>query len=145
MEVTVNVVGLEGVEQTLANAGVKLAKKTIRRGLKAGAETMVAAILPKVPVLVEGTPQRKPGELRDAIKVKYKLSAKEEQGTAIIGPEWKAGDDDQSPGLYGLFVEVGSVHNIAKPYMRPGFDEAHNAALESFTEVVREGVATMNK
>lgn len=143
MDITVNVLDLEGVEGALRDAGPKLAKRALRAGLNAGADTMVAAVKALAPVLKEGTPQREPGELRDSIHSKIKLSAKEEKGYALIGPEYKKEDGSQSPGLYGLFVEFGSVHGDKQPFMRPGFDESNRAALDAFTAVMRQGVDSL--
>lgn len=143
MEIKVEVKGLQGVEDALAGAGPKLAKAALRKGLTAGGQVMLDAVKSLTPVAKKGTPQREPGELRDAMKIKVQLKAKEEAGYAIIGAEYKKEDGNQSPGVYDKFVEFGSVHGPAQPHMRPGFDEAKQAALDKFTEVMREGVNSL--
>jgi HK97 gp10 family phage protein len=148
MNITVDVQGLKGVENALAEAGPKLAKRVLRKGLTAGGQIMLDAVKALTPVAVEGTPQAKPGELRDSMTMKVKMSPKEESGTVVIGAEYKSADGNQSPGVYDSFVEFGSVHNPATPpkaHMRPGFDSSKNAALETFTEVMRAGVDTLDK
>lgn len=142
MNITVNVEGLKGLEDALAQAGPKLAKRALRKALNAGADVLVAAAKANAPVLKKGTPQRRPGELRDAIDKKVTLSAKQESGTAVIGPEYKKEDGDQSPGVYGFLVEFG-LHGPTQPFMRPGFDEANKAALDAFTEEMRAGVDSL--
>lgn len=142
MNVTVNVEGLKGVEDALAQAGPKIAKRALRKGLNAAGDIFVDAAKAKAPVLKKGTKQRRPGELRDSITKKVKLSPKEESGTVIVGPEYKKEDGDQSPGVYGLFPEFG-INGPTQPYMRPGFDEAHDAALAAFTEEMRAGVDSL--
>jgi HK97 gp10 family phage protein len=144
MDITVNVEGLKGLEDALAEAGPKFARKAVRKGLNAAGDVMLEAVKARTPVAKEGTPQRRPGELRDAMTKKIKMKPKEEAGYVIIGAEYKKADGNQSPGVYDKFVEFGSVHNIAKPHMRPGFDEAKDAALAAFVAVAKEGVESLN-
>jgi HK97 gp10 family phage protein len=144
MDIKVDVKGLQGVEDALAQAGPKIAKRALRKGLIVGGQVLLDAVKGLTPVAVEGTPQAKPGELRDAMAMKIKLSAKEQAGYAVIGAEYKKEDGNQSPGVYDPDVEFGSVHNpVPKPHMRPGFDQAKGAALDKFTEVMREGVDSL--
>jgi HK97 gp10 family phage protein len=146
MDLTVDVQGLKGVEDALAEAGPKLARRALRKGLLAGGRVFLDAVKELTPVAKEGTPQRTPGELRDAMTMKVKLSAKEEAGTVVIGAEYKKEDGNQSPAVYDHFVEFGSIHNpIPKPHARPAFDHAKQAALDAFTKVMREGVDTLDK
>lgn len=142
MNITVDIEGLKGVEDALAQAGQKLAKRAVRKGLVAGGNVLLDAIRPKVPVLLKGTPQKRPGELRDSLAMKVKLSPKEESGVVVIGPEYKKAEGRQSPGVYGLLVELG-LHGPAQPFMRPGFDEASKQALTAFTDVMRIAVDTL--
>ena len=136
MELTVDVQGLKGVEDALSEAGPKLAKRALRRGLLAGGTVMLDAIKPHVPVLS--------GALRDSLVMKVKMSPKEESGTVIIGPQFEKGADrNESPGLYGMFVEFGSIHGAAQPFMRPGFDGSNVQALEAFTAVLSEAVESL--
>jgi HK97 gp10 family phage protein len=139
MNITVNVAGLKGVEDALAQAGPKLAKRALRKGLDVAGDIFVDAAKAHAPVMKKGTPQRRPGELRDSIKKKTKLSAKQESGTTIVGPEYKKEDGKQSPGVWGFLVEYG-LHGPTQPFMRPGFDEANKAALDAFTAEMRAGV-----
>lgn len=142
MNLTVNIEGLKGIEDALAQAGPKIAKRALRKGLNAGADVLIAAAKAKAPVLQKGTPQKRPGELRDSITKKVTLSAKEESGTVVIGPEYKSDEGTQSPGVYGFIVEFG-LHGPTQPFMRPGFDEANKAALDVFTEEMRAGVDSL--
>ncbi|HTF64548.1 MAG TPA: hypothetical protein VK638_17840 [Edaphobacter sp.] len=144
MDIKVDVQGLKGLEDALASAGPKIARKVIRKGLNAAADVVLDAVKIHTPVLTKGTPQRRPGELRDAMVKKVTLSAKEESGVAIIGAEYKKADGNQSPGVYNTDVEFGSIHNpVPIPHMRMGFDESKNAALDAFVAVAKEGVESL--
>jgi HK97 gp10 family phage protein len=145
MEITVEVQGLKGVEAALEDAGPKLAKRALRKALRAGGQLMVDAAKARAPLLKEATKRRKPGDLRDSIGMKVALSAKQESGTVSVGPMRDRSKGKDSPGIWGMFVEFGSVHGAAQPFMRPGFDYSSQPALEAFTEVIREGVETLDK
>lgn len=147
MNLTVEVSGLKGVEDALSEAGPKLAKSILRKGLLEAAQFMVYGAKSRCPVAVEGTPQTKPGELRDAIGVSsVKLNGKKERASVKIGPKYDKKDGSQSPGVYGLFVEVGSVHNpTPKPFMRSTFDADAQTSLEKFTDVTRAALPELGK
>ena len=85
MEVTVEIVGLKGVEDALSQAGPKLAKRALRQALVAGADSFQAAAKKNAPILAKASPNRRSGELRDAIDIKVMLSGKQESGVARVG------------------------------------------------------------
>lgn len=145
MELTVEIKGLEGVEDALAQAGPTLAKRALRKALVAGGEVFRDGAKRRAPVLKQGTPQRRPGELRDAIDMRVNLTAKEEAGTVHVGPRREKGGGSQQPGVYGLFVELGTEKMRAQPYMRPAFDAEGAKAQEAFTAVMRAGVESLKK
>ena len=144
--VTVEVKGLKELEDSLSTLGHTLAKRALRQALKAGGEVLLEAVKRHCPVWQEATPQRRPGELRDALTAVIKLSGKEEKGTVTIGVKYDKADGSQSPAVYASFVEFGSIHNPhPKPFLRPGFDEAKDQALEKFEKVLSDGVKTLGK
>ena len=145
MDVTVKIEGLEELRRALQEAGPKLAKRAMRKALRKGAEVFVEAAKSRAPVLKEGTPQRRPGELRDSIDASIKLSTKEEKGVAHIGPKSEKGKGSQQPGVYGMFVEFGSVHGPAQPYMRPAFEGSRERALEVVQNEIRDGLEVLKK
>lgn len=145
MDVKVKIQGLENLREALQEAGPKLAKRCVRKGLKAGGQIFVDAAKAHAPILQKGTPQRRPGELRDSIDMNIKLSSKEDKGTAHIGPKIDKGKGSEQPGVWGMFVEFGSIHGAAQPYLRSAFAEAGERALEVFAETMREGVATLKE
>lgn len=146
METSVQISGLKGIEDALSSAGPKLARRALRKALKAAAQPLLDAAKAKAPVLPKATPDRQPGELRDSIDVEINLSGKQASGTAKIGPTYDKAKGQDSPGVYGRFVELGSIHNPhPEPFMRTAFDGVSEQALEKFTEVLSETVKTLNK
>jgi HK97 gp10 family phage protein len=144
MDVQVSITGLESLEKALENAGPKLAKAALRKGLKAAAQPLIDAAKSAAPVMTEGTPQRRPGELRDSIGLVTKLSSREENGTAHIGPMYDKKHGSDSPGVWGKFVEFGSIHNPQpNPFMRRAFDAAGKAALDKFSSVMKEALPVL--
>src|ERR1043166_720525 len=114
MDVKVHIEGLDKLESARRDAGPKLARKALRKALNAGGKVFEDAAKAKAPVLKEATPYRQPGELRDSIDTRVTLSTKEEAGTAHIGPKSQKGKGSQQPGVYGMFVEFGSIHGAAQ-------------------------------
>ena len=145
MEVKVELIGLKGVEDALSQAGPKLAKRSLRKALVAGADSFEAAAKKNAPVLAKASPNRQPGELRDAIDMTVKLSGKQESGIARVGIRRGKGNGSQSPSVWGSFVEFGSIHGAAQPFMRPAFAQAKTRAQEVFTDEIRKGVETLDK
>jgi HK97 gp10 family phage protein len=145
IEVTVKIEGLQEVEEALSQAGPKLARAAMRKALKRGGDVFLARAKQRAPILKKATPQRQPGELRDAITEVVKLTPKQEAGRARIGLKHDPAKGNQSPGVYGLFVEFGSVHNTAQPYMRPAYDSARQEAADVFAEEIRRGVESLKK
>jgi HK97 gp10 family phage protein len=145
MDIKIELAGLQGVEEALAQAGPKLAKRAVRKALKAGGEIFVEAAKQRAPVAQRGTPQRRPGELRDSITMTTKLSPREESGTVHVGAEYKKSEGEQSPGVYGRFVEFGSVHNQPHPFLRPAFDASVQEAQDAMTNVLRDEVGQIGK
>jgi len=145
MEVTVEIVGLKGVEDALSQAGPKLAKRALRKALVAGAELFEASAKKNAPVLAKATRRRRPGELRDAIDMSVKLSGKQESGVARVGIRRGKGKGPDSPAVWASLVEFGSIHGAAQPFMRPAFEQAKNRAQEVFTDEIRKGVETLGK
>ena len=145
MELTVEIVGLKGVEDALSQAGPKLAKRALRKALVAGADLFEAAAKKNAPILARASPNRRPGELRDAIDLTVKLSGKQESGVARIGIRRGKGNGSQSPAVWGSLVEFGSIHGAAQPFMRPAFEQAKTRAQEVFTDEIRKGVETLDK
>lgn len=146
MDFEVKIDGLKEVEEALQDAGPTLARKALRKALKEAAAPLVEAARANAPVLKEGTPQRRPGELRDSIGVVVKTSPKNGSATAQIGPLYDGKSEGDSPGVYGMWVEFGSIHNPKpNPYMRRAFDGVSKEALDKFTEVLKAAIPELEK
>ena len=145
MKVKVEIIGLKGVEDALSQAGPKLAKRALRKALVAGADSFETAAKKNAPVLAKASPNRRPGELRDAIDKTVKLSGKQESGIARVGIRRGKGKGSQSPSVWGSFVEFGSIHGAAQPFMRPAFEQAKTRAQAVFTDEIKKGVETLDK
>ena len=145
MKMTVEIEGLKGVEDALSQAGPKLAKRALRKALVAGADLFEAAAKKNAPVLAKATGRRQPGELRDAIDMTVKLSGTKESGVARVGISRSKGKGPDSPAAWASFVEFGSIHGAAQPFMRPAFEQAKNRAQEVFTDEIKKGVETLGK
>lgn len=134
---------LTGVDELVARLealGPKLARRAMRRALKAAGEVIADTARDECPVLPANAPNgRRPGELRDSIDAVVTLSSDGQRGTVKIGPTYDKADGNQSPGVYGTFVELGSVHNPhPQPFMRPAFDTEADEALAKISEVLKE-------
>ncbi len=145
MKMTVEIEGLKGVEDALSQAGPKLAKQALRKALVAGAEQFESAAKKNAPVLARATARRQPGELRDAIDMNVKLSGTQESGVARVGIRRGKEKGSDSPAVWGSFVEFGSIHGAAQPFMRPAFEQAKTRAQEVFTDEIKKGVETLGK
>jgi HK97 gp10 family phage protein len=142
--VTVQVRGLKQVQEALGAAGPALMRSAVLRALDAGAEVFLEGAKARCPVLAEATPHRQPGELRDAIAEVTTIDVRRETGRARVGLKYtNKGTED--PGVYGLFVEFGTRHMAAQPFMRPAYDAGRDEAISVFAEEIRQGVSELKK
>lgn len=131
-------VDLHGVEEDLLRLGPKIAKRLLRKALKAVGIVAVEAIKAHVPV--------DSGDLRDSIGYVIKTSGKQDSASMQIGPTYDkkaakaAKNTSESPGVYGMFVEFGVKSRKYKktPYMRPTFDVSADRWVQVFAENLRE-------
>ena len=74
-----------------------------------------------------------------------KLSGTQESGVARVGIRRGKEKGSDSPAVWGSFVEFGSIHGPAQPFMRPAFEQAKARAQEVFTDEIKKGVETLGK
>lgn len=109
---------LESVKKAVRNRAMKKAAEL-------GGTIMLAEIRSRAPVRRSGSrsggTNRKAGLLRSSIGMRVRLFRGKE-ARAQIGPSKEA--------FYGLFVEFGTVHAAARPFMRPAFDAKKKQAAD---------------
>jgi HK97 gp10 family phage protein len=135
MNTTVKIEGLKGIEDALAQFAPKLVKKSFREAAKAATAPQIRAAKALAPLLKKPHKGRRPGELRDSIGGTVTLSKRGVR--ARVGPRRVKGESNQTPGAWGLMVEVGSIHGAAQPYLRPAFDQTTGEAVDAFAGVLR--------
>jgi HK97 gp10 family phage protein len=138
--VTVEIKGLDELEQRLYDLPTKYAKRVMQRALKA-ANLWLEEIRANARVLT--------GWMKDHAKLEIRLSAREESGTAMVGftkeqnPE-RHGEHVPSAANEAFWTELGTVHQPARPFIRPAFDAKASAVLAEFTAVAREELDNFN-
>jgi HK97 gp10 family phage protein len=138
----VTITGGKELQLALQTAGPRLAREALGNALNAGADIFLGRAKERAPVLKTPTVRRRGGELRDAIAKTVHINAKGDAGTGRVGLAYEGGGS-QSPAVYGLWVEFGSVHNTPQPYMRPAFDEGKIDAAIAFAVEIRKGVDSL--
>lgn len=136
-KVTVKV-DLHGVEEDLLKIGPRIAKRLLRKAMKAVAVVAVEQIKALVPV--------DSGDLRESIGYTIKTKQSSDSAVLLIGPTFdktaikKGAGTTSSPGVYGMFVEFGvKAHKYTfKPYMRPTFDINADRWIQVFAENLKE-------
>lgn len=101
--------GFDRVEALLRQLPAKVARKEIVSGLRKGAKVIADDARSRAPVYAgKERPDRKPGQLRDSIKVRSARARSGSVGVNVITSEgWFIGDE-----FYGAFVEFG--HGIGR-------------------------------
>lgn len=78
----------------------------------------------------------KPGNLRRSLRFLPLRRTK----SVVIGPLLQKSGSGGVDGYYAHFVEYGTSHSAAKPYMRPAFDEQKPNVLERMRQVLSRRV-----
>jgi HK97 gp10 family phage protein len=140
---------LEGVSEQLLSLESKIARRLLRKSLKAVGVFWVEAVKSRVPIDT--------GALRDSIVAKvYTRKGKWTSGglpsgSVTVGPGYGVqrtdGKKSAPPGVYGMWVEFGlKAKKYPKhPFLRPTFDSTGSAAVDIFAETMRSGLAAAIK
>lgn len=108
------------VAAKLAELSKKLGQRTSQEALELGAERMRVA-------MVRNAPRRPPHpDMADHIVTSPLPLRAGETAAVAIGPDKRFS--------YGLFVELGTVHQAARPFLRPAFDSQRKNALDIIRE-----------
>lgn len=134
-KVTVKV-DLHGVEEELLQVGPRIAKRLLRRALRAVGKIAVENVKSHIEAVDTGA-------LRDSIDFVIKTSNSSDSATLEVGPTYdkktvKPGQ--KSPGVYGMFVEFGlkTKKYPRQPFMRPTFDTDAERWIQIFADGLRE-------
>jgi HK97 gp10 family phage protein len=119
MQVTCTIEGLPHMRAQFAELNNKVQRAVMRSALKQTGAVVVKAAKAKVPVLT--------GKLKKSIKSSVSVK---EGGLSYVDIGWG------KEAFWGLFVEEGTCHRGAHPFLRPALDENHPAILQTFTEAL---------
>lgn len=113
----------------------KLAKKMQRKAMRAAAKPVVATAKRAAPVQF--------GDLEDSIKARAIKRSRRRFGIRV-GTSWR---ESMFTGetFYGAFIEFGTTHMDAQPFMRPAFDENHDTVFRIFQQTAGALVAEAAK
>lgn len=148
--------GLQELKATLKDLPARLGERVVRGALRAAGEVIHEDAQSRVPILEEPDPRRKPGVVRDALKVRR--SKKDPYGVFVgvkplgkrkvkefIASEHRAGkrgkqvksSNNPDDPWYWIFLEFGTAQMPAAPFLRPAFETQHPAALSRFEEYMK--------
>lgn len=135
MSDSATVLGLEDLGRSVDLFTQAVQRRMIRKAGNAGAEVFRREIRAKAPVreddYTKGKNQRKPGYLKKHIGRTSKAS--NDSYKVSVGP---------MPGaFYAKFIELGTGHQPAKPFIRPAFDSKVHDAETKFTETMKAELA----
>lgn len=110
-------------------------ESVLRQAAIAGARVIHAEVQLRAPV---GTAyerkgqQHAPGTLKRSILIAYDQEESVTGRIAVYLVTWS------KEAFYGRFVEYGTSHAAAEPFLRPGYDAKKSAAVEAASEVIQQ-------
>ncbi|MDR5761958.1 HK97-gp10 family putative phage morphogenesis protein [Caballeronia sp. LZ035] len=110
-------------------------EEVLRQAAVAGARVIHSEVRLRAPV---GTPyerkgsQHVPGTLKRSILIAYDKEESIAGHLAIYLVTWS------KDAFYGRFVEFGTSHSAAKPFLRPAFEATKRAAADAVIEVIQK-------
>jgi HK97 gp10 family phage protein len=141
-DISVEVIGLKEFSDTLDLLANDVQRKHIRTAMKPAVEVLRREVRLRAPVRVEvgskgfrktgkGKKNRQPGYLKAHIG-RWLKPEKDGSLAGFVGPTQSA--------FYGRFVELGTSHSAAKPFMRPAFDAKKDEAAEVFAKKLQQEI-----
>ena len=113
--------------ETLQKFPKNIQKNVMVGAVRAGANVIRDEARRKVPI--------KTGTLKKSI-VSIQRKAQNGQITFSVTPSKGKPND----GWYAHFVEFGTSHSSAKPFLRPAFDQSNNESLEASKRYIAERI-----
>lgn len=132
----IKVTGLDGLNAQLMELKAQTAAKVLASAARKAFKPVLDAAKQMVPV--------RSGALRDALKMG---SAKNHEGDAIVNVGIYVGrteavpSDEMPPARRWHFIELGTAHMPAQPFLRPALDENASAVVEGLKDVLAEKIA----
>lgn len=142
--------GLQGLQQQLKQLSADMQPKVLRSAVRAAFKPVLEAARAKVPV--------DSGELRAGIAL---ATAKTETGVAagllisskttglkqarMAAAAFGEAQADGAPGRRWHFIELGTKHSSAQPFLRPALDEAAQSVTTAFAAAMRKKIAAALK
>ena len=132
MNLDLEIDGLAEFEQQMTALGPEFARTVAVRAVYDMGEVIQVSAQRRAPVLAKAAANRQPGELRDDIG--FLMDAVDAtlpmRTGGTVSPLYDG--DAEGPGVYGKFVEYGSVHNPQpEPFLRPAVEEDGEHALDA--------------
>lgn len=130
---------LSGFQEMLdtLNIMTEEASKIITKALNEGIKPVKSAVERHAPVYAG--PDKK-GTIKGLLKANIKVGKVKRSKGGVYSQVVGTGRDDISKVFYGKFSEYGSKHEIAKPWMRPAYDESKDEAYRIIETVIQDGI-----
>lgn len=161
-DITVEIEGLDELEEIITRQTPKAAKRALRRASRAAGEIFKKGIEDELRATDHPYAT---GFLETKIEVKSRAVGGDDDETtgAIVvkvGPNPKAAQlvggkqsgenvtfkaEPHYAGLEAVLLEFGSKHQEAKPFARPAFENNKDKALDTFVEAVQDEIERLKK
>ncbi|MFM2465146.1 HK97 gp10 family phage protein [Paraburkholderia sp. RL17-368-BIF-A] len=110
-------------------------ESVLRQAAVAGARVIHAEVQLRAPIGAgyerKGT-QHAPGTLKRSVLIAYDQESSVAGHVAVYLVTWS------KEAFYGRFVEFGTSHSTAKPFLRPGYEAKKQAASEAMIQVIQQ-------
>jgi HK97 gp10 family phage protein len=130
----VQITGVPAIDRRLRDLEPRIARKCLRRGMRAGLKIMLARVRALAPQAAsKKNPAGGTGALRKAIKIKTSRSRKGIRMAILVSRQ------QFSKSFYGAFVNEGTRKQKARKFFEVGFKQTAEQAREiSITQIMAE-------
>jgi len=136
MAVSVALVGDKRLARKLDELAGPVSRRILREGIRKALTPINRAAKRKAP--------KRTGLLKKAIGKKVVVKPGYANGIVGVRTGFKQiiGGEPRDPNNYAHFVEYGTPHSAAKPFLRPAMDENRDKAFRIIRDVAREKIKT---
>lgn len=137
--VTIRVDGLRELGERMRKLSEKVNKRLGRSSTNAGAQL----VKKKAKSNIVSSPSVDTGSLRDSVivkKVKSSLTSEHIVTVRGRGKTSKKTGRKQTEAPHARFVEYGTIHMPAEPFLRPAFESEQGAAVEEIKRKLEQGI-----